>query len=903
MNPIADEMNELMHYGVKRRSGRYPWGSGENPYQRSADFLARYEDLEKTGKSQKEIADEMGISTTDIRVMLSYAKHERRNLQAARARSLKEDGLNPTQIAKEMGFNNESSVRALLNENTQERRSQADNAAKTLAEELKQKGFLDVGKGAEATLGISANKLEEALLILQMEGYEVYGLQVPQSTNPRQKTTLKVLCPPETKYRDAWANIDNVKQLGEFHSDDGGKTFKQRKYPASIDSKRVDIVYAEDGGKEKDGLIEIRRGVEDLNLGNSHYAQVRILVDGDHYLKGMAVYSDDLPDGVDVRFNTSKSKELPMMKVLKSIKENPDNPFGAYIPANGQSTYIGEDGKEHLSAINKIKWEGDWDDMDRNLSSQFLSKQPIQLINRQLNLTYADYASRYDEIMSLNNPTIKRQLLEDLADTCDGAVVHLKAAALPRQKTQVLIPINSMKDDEVYAPNFRDGEQVVLIRYPHGGTFEIPLLTVNNRSKAAKKVLPPDVVDAVGINAHVAERLSGADFDGDQVVVIPVNYNVRVSSTRPLEDLKDFDPKEQYAIPEGDTKTKRMTSDETQKQMGVVSNLITDMTLKGATESELARAVRHSMVVIDAEKHGLDYKRSEKDNGIAELKQKYQMRVTEDGEIKYGGASTLLSRRKQDVRIPERRGSGHINPETGIREYKESGRTYIDKKTGKEVPATTTVKLLSITDDVRTLSSGTPQEDAYADYANRMKALAAQCRKDTYTVGRLQYSPQAAKTYADEVASLNEKFAKAEMNAPLERQANIIANSKIKLAKQANPSMDKKEEKKLRQTFIEDARRYVGSSSRKETAITITDREWNAIQAGAISDTRLKSILKYVDITDLQKRAMPRSTGVLSDAQIAHIKAMSNSGYTNQEIADALGVSTSAVFEHTRKEK
>lgn len=62
-------------------------------------------------------------------------------------------------------------------------------------------------------------------------------------------------------------------------------------------------------GVEKDGTVEIRRGVKDLDLGESHYAQVRILVDNDKYIKGMAFYSDDLPDGVDVVFNTNKTPD------------------------------------------------------------------------------------------------------------------------------------------------------------------------------------------------------------------------------------------------------------------------------------------------------------------------------------------------------------------------------------------------------------------------------------------------------------------------------------------------------------------------------------------------------------------------------------------------------------------
>ena len=901
--PETEDKSEISQYGVKRRSGRYPWGSGDNPYQRTKDFIARIDEFKKNGLSEKEIAEQFGMSTGELRVAERYARHERKNYLAETARSLREDGLNPSEIARKMGYANESSVRALLNENTQSRRDQATLAASKLAEELKTKGYLDVGKGAEHSLGISEGKLEEALLILRMQGYEIYGVQTPQTTNPRQKTTVKVLCPPETTEREAWQHANDIQSVGEFHSDDGGKTFRQRQYPSSIDSSRVTINYADTGtGKEKDGLIEIRPGKEDLNLGQSHYAQVRILVDGTHYLKGMAVYNPDLPEGIDVRFNTSKTSDIPFNKVLKAVKTDQDNPFGAYIPADGQSTYIGKDGKEHLNAINKLKWEGDWEDMNKNLSSQFLSKQKKELIEKQLNLKYDDYDARFDEIMSLNNPTIKRKLLEDMADTCDGAAIHLKAAALPRQRTQVLIPIPEMKDNEVYAPNFRDGETVVLIRYPHGGTFEIPKLVVNNKNQAAQKILPKDSKDAIGINASVAQKLSGADFDGDQVVVIPTNYNVRITTRDSLEGLKTFDAHTEYAIPEGDTKTKRMSKDETQKQMGIISNLITDMTLKGATDQELTRAVKHSMVVIDAEKHGLDYKRSEKENGIDELKNKYQRRIMPDGTEHVGGASTLLSRRKQSMYVPERKGSGRINPETGKVEYKESGRKYYDKD-GNLVEAKTKVKILSQIDDVRELSSGTPQEEAYADYANKMKALADKCRLTTFEVGRLEYHPQAAKTYKEEVNSLKEKLEEAEKNAPIERQAIRIANSRVEAQIQANPELinDKKTQKKIRQTAIEDARASLGATSRKATAITITDREWEAIQAGAISDNRLKTMLKYVNMDDLYKRAMPRATTKLSDAQQAKINAMLLSGYTNQEVADAMGISVSTVYEYNNR--
>lgn len=892
-------LDELMHYGVKRRSGRYPWGSGENPYQHSGDFLARVNELKGQGLSEKDICKVLGMTTTDYRMQVRVANHERRALEADRARSLRDDGLSLNEIAKEMGYTNDSSIRSLLNESTAASKNRARATADILKQELEEKGILDVGAGVERELGVSQQTLKEALFILETEGYAHFGVGVGQVTNKGKQTTYELIAksdkPVNELQRDIYTNPGIIKSVSNYHSIDGGKTYNKLSYPASIDSKRVAIRYGDEGGTAKDGVIEIRRGTEDLDLGNSRYAQVRILVDGTHYLKGMAMYADDLPDGVDIMFNTNKKSGTDKMKVLKQITDDPDNPFGAAIKANGQSTYIGKDGKEHLSAINKLKEEGNWDEMSKTLSSQFLSKQPMQLIKKQLDLTYKDYDSEFDEIMSLSNPTIKKKLLMDFADTCDGAAVHLKAAALPRQSTKVILPITSLKDNEVYAPSYKDGEQIALVRYPHGGTFEIPVLKVNNKNKTAINVLGKDIQDAIGINPHVAERLSGADFDGDFVIAIPTNGRVRIKSTPALKDLEGFDPKVEYST-EGKTGVVLMKESQKQKQMGVVSNLITDMTLKGASESELARAVKHSMVVIDAVKHKLDYKQSEKDNGIAELKEKYQGYTAEDGRT-VGGASTLLSRRKQTVAVPERQGSGIIDPDTGKVSYKETGRTYIDKKTGKTVKATTNVSLILNTDDVRTLSSGTAQEDAYADFANKMKALANEARKAYRTTGNLKRSSTAALTYQNEVASLNAKLNDAAKNAPRERQAQAVANSVVKAKVQANPDMTKDEIKKASQIALNDARVSVGASG-KETRIKITDKEWEAIQAGAISDNKLSQILRYSDVDELRKRATPKTTTQLSMAKINKIKAMKATGYTIAEIAESLGISTSAVSKY-----
>lgn len=904
MNSVAEDI--LMHYGVKRRSGRYPWGSGDNPYQHSGDFLSRIEELQKAGKTEKEIAAEIGLTTTELRLQKRLASHERRQLEADRARSLRADGKSLNEIAAIMGYANDSSIRALLNADTAANKNKARTAADILKAEIKKKGMLDVGAGVERELGISRQKMEEALRILELEGYNVYGVGIPQVTNPGKQTNTPVLCKPDISYKDVYQNMGEIQSVGDYHSDDGGSTFTKLEYPVSIDSGRVSIRYGDQGGSSKDGVIELRRAVADLDLGNSHYAQVRILVDGTHYLKGMAMYSDDIPDGADIIFNTNKKSGTDKADVFKKIKDDPDNPFGAAIKANGQSYYIDPDGNKKLSAINKLKEEGDWDSMSRNLSSQFLSKQPLALIRKQLNLTYNDHVVEYDEICSLTNPTIKKKLLLDFANECDSATVHLKAAALPRQKTQVILPITSLSEHEIYAPNYKNGEQLALVRFPHGGTFEIPVLTVNNKNPSARNILGDNITDAVGINAKVAERLSGADFDGDQVVAIPVNNKVRIKSTPALRGLDGFDPKTQYTT-EGKTGVKLMTKDETQKQMGMVSNLITDMTLRGASESEIVRAVKHSMVVIDAEKHKLDYKQSEKDNGIAELKKKYQKRVDADGSVKEGGASTLLSRKKQDVRIPERQGSGRINekgrewydpskPEGSVI-YKESGRTYTDPRTGKTTQATTTVKLMSITDDARTLSSGTPQENAYADYANKMKALANQARKESRTTGRLEYSASAKATYQADVDSLNAKLNVASMNAPRERRAQALAGSVVRAKKQANPDMDKKEVKKASQIAIVNARVAVGASG-KDTRIVITPNEWKAIQAGAVTDSKLSQILRYADSDAVRQMATPRATTTLSTAKVNKIQAMASSGYNNAEIAESMGISTSTVSKY-----
>ena len=922
MNPIAEEI--LMHYGIPRRSGRYPWGSGDDAYQHNIDFLGRIEDLKKQGwtETPENIKKEFGLSTTQYRSEKAIANNQRRMLEVARAKSLKEDGLGYTEIGRKMGIN-ESTVRSLLNERSEVKMNQAKQTADFLKKQIDEKGMIDVGAGVERELNVSREKLNQALKLLEEEGYPTYGGRVDQATNPGKKTTIKVVCPPGTEHKEIY-NYEKVKTINEYVSHDNGQTFDKYVYPKSIDSKRVKILLADevgpDGttGVQKDGLIQIRRGVEDLSLGNSRYAQVRILVDGDKYLKGMAVYSDNLPDGVDVLFNSNKSS---VEKGFKKIKDDPDNPFGALIKPGGQSYYIDKDGNRQLSAINKTRETNDWEDWSDTLPSQFLSKQSLNMAKKQLNLAAADKMAEFDEINSLTNPTVKKYLLSSFAEDCDSAAVHLKAAALPGQKYHVIIPIPSMKDDEVYAPRYENGTKLALIRYPHGGTFEIPIVTVNNKQAEAKKLLGSDISDAVGINAKVAGRLSGADFDGDTVMCIPTHDKagkVKIASTPPLKGLEGFDPSAAYPERPGMKVMKN-----TQTEMGKISNLITDMTLQGASQDELAAAVRHSMVVIDAEKHRLDYKQSELDNNISALKKKYQVKVSEDGKVRYGGASTLLSRAKGEVSVLKRQGTPQINmkgkpwydpnkPE-GALIYKNSDDVEytvknINKKTGE---VTTKTKYrhqqstkMAETDDAYNLISeaNTPMERAYADYANKMKSLANQARKEMMSTGKIKYSSQAKATYQEEVDSLMSKLNIALLNAPRERQAQLLANAEVNRKKEANPDMKPGDIKKAGQRALSKYRGELGSIARRDRSIKVTDREWEAIQAGAISENTLLKILANTDSDSLRQKATPRATTKLSTAKINRIKALQSSNYTVAEIASKLGVSSSTVSQYIKGE-
>jgi len=917
------------HEGSQPHSGRYKYGSGENPMQgipkSQGEWLsdtAKRIRKENPNITAAELARALGFkSQNQMRIAISASDAQRNMYRERAAIKLKNKGYSKSAIARELGVSI-TVVTKLLEPNETSRHKVILNTADVIRDSIAKQGAVDTGPFVNMHMGVSESDFRSALKILEDEGYKRWYFHVEQLGTRGNETTVTVLADPK---QVSWKEINSDPQkIGTIveYSTDCGKTYYSPQKPVDVSSKRVSVCYAEDGGKDKDGVIELRRGVDDLSLGGSNYAQVRISVDGTHYLKGMAVYSDDLPPGVDIRYNTSKTKDVPMMSddkdntVLKPMKKSivdgeevisPTNPFGATIY---QKQYVDKDGKPHQSAINFVNEEGAWGDgWSSSLSSQFLSKQTRSLAKDQLKKAYDQRKAEFDDIMSMTNPVVKEYLLEKFADECDGAAVHLKAAAMPRQAWHAILPLSSTKENEIFAPNYNDGETVVLIRYPHAGRFEIPELTVNNKNEEGRRVIGQNARDAVGIHPRVAEQLSGADFDGDTVLVIP-NNDGKIKVHEALKGLENFDHKVQFRAYDGMTRVGEGDGFNKQRQMGMISNLITDMTILGADYSKIERAVKHSMVIIDAEKHNLDWRASEKEFRIQELRDEFQ-----NG----GGASTLISRAKNEKRVDDRRAGVWItdpitgkkkkqlvNPETGDKEYeptekKKKKKTKVDGvdtwvETDKPVQTTSTQ--MAEAKDAFELSSGSPMETVYANHANSLKDLARKSRLEALSV---EYHPVTTKAlkarYSDELESLEKKLNVALMNAPLERRAQAIGNSLFRQERDANPGMSASDAKKAKARALAAARAQVGAGKKKigSPDLPITDREWEAIQSGAVSKDFLRKILSNSDIDVIKSLSRPKPQSTISSSDKNRVRSLRSNGATNAEIAQALGISVSSV--------
>lgn len=1049
----------IMHDGVAhdenppgRGSGRYAFGSGNRPHQHDWDIYSRIEKLRAANPnaSDTELAYLMGIYKTDKDG--NYILDENGNKQgnSTKFRAIKQiaannkkldqfeelayydNQINPntgkhytdTQIAEKMGLPSESSVRSMRNTMMNGKTNKTNEVADILRKEAEEKGYLDVGSDVALYLGTASGSLNTALEMLKEEGYEVKTISIKQISNPQQNTNIRVLCPPGSENDNPiWKHPQDIKMITTLgdHDNDISDALTNRGLgdPPRVKLNRIDIRYDEDGGTERDGLIQIRAvrdengnlvaASPDLSLGNARYGQIRIAVEGDRYIKGMAVYDENLPEGTDILVNSNKSREGGVDKALKKLQTNKDgtlatNIFGSTVVQTimrdkDGNPILDKNGKQIPSAINFVGTndadmhvEGRWGKWSKNLSAQFLSKQSLALVKAQLKQQSDIMESQLKDINSLNNPTVKRNMLIDFADQADAAAVDMKAAPIPGQKTRVLIPVPSLKDNECYAPGLPNGTTVALVRFPHAGRWEIPILQVNNNNKEAKSILG-DSGDAIAINHHNHGVLSGADSDGDTVVVIPMTRKNSSGEFEKIVDIRNMPPLNGYLVNQDGSKTTIKLSDfdptgaystsnprfssmkdkdgnptyayfkntrAKGKEMGKTTNLIMDMQLKGCSDpNELARVDMYSMVVIDAQKHKLNYKQAYKDFGIEELKQKYQMKPSG----RAGGAATLLTRAASPATIPLRGmwRDTDIDPNTGEKIYREpthtterkavspekvlapAGYIYVDsagkphkskylrEKDGSYTEATYdgkvvrnkdgsysydkgsgktkwTYETVNRTEDIPKLTKAymdgkdatallsdgdrsSEIEKTYAVYANHMHSLANQARKQSLTVQPIKYNSAAAKEYFTEVKELREALNTAKMNAPRERQAQILASSSYNARVQGLTDLDSDDRRKIRGQELDQARKICGAN---KTRVKFTERQWEAINKGAVPPSILSDLLKNADKENYMSLALPKQNSI-SDAKKQRIQQLFDKGWSYEEIAESVGVSTSSV--------
>lgn len=899
-----DAHDELIHYGTPRHSGRYPWGThgwgggGNTQDPRNMTFMDFVDHVMKDGGlTQKEVADGFGITIAQLRAKKSVEISAKKQADIGQVQRLKDKGNSIAAISRRTGLP-DSTVRSYLKPGASDRANILNKTSDMLKSRVDSEKIVDIGSGVEAQLGISSTKLSASVKILEEKGYAVHTVKVPLF-GTKHETSNKVLTPPGTTWADANRMKYDIKPATSF-SGDGGRSYAKIHNPIAISPSRVAIKYKEDGGGQADGLLYVRPGVSDVSIGENRYAQVRVQVGPHHFLKGMAMYNDNLPKGTDIVFHTNKKNTGNKVDALKKLSDDPGLPFESIV--RQIIAHPGTKDEHVTSAMNIVAYspnaskgneEGGLTTWSNALSAQFLSKQSPVLAKTQLAKTYDRNQKKLEEIKALTNPTIKKKLLNTFADSANSAAVDLEAAALStRQAWHFILPLNSLKPHEVYAPRFNNGERVALVRYPHGGTFEIPELTVNNKHPEGRKLLG-DVPDAVGIHHSVAQRLSGADFDGDTVIVIP-NNNKKVKHTAALEALKGFDPQAAYPHYPG------MVNIGARKQplMGDISNLITDMTIRGAAPSEIARAIKHSMVIIDAEKHNLNYKQSYIDNGIAQLKREYQGGASR-------GASTLISRAGSQEHVLQRtarssKEGGPVDLATGRKVFTPTNRNYRSGKPIRE-RSKKLAEVYTRGGSAHELVSAarTPMERLYADHADSLNALGNSARLQALKTPSLKYSPSANKVYAGEVKSLKSKLSLAIQNRPLERQASVIAGATVKAKRQANPNLDGNTLKKVQYTELENARRRLGAN-KKQSQVQITPNEWNAIQSGAISNHMLEQILTNTDMEQLRKYATPHHVHVLTSSKSNRAKAMLSSGYTRAEVAKFFGVSLTTLDTATK---
>lgn len=199
--------------------------------------------------------------------------------------------------------------------------------------------------------------------------------------------------------------------------------------------------------------------------------------------------------------------------------------------------------------------------------------------------------------------------------------------------------------------------------------------------------------------------------------------------------------------------------------------------------------------------------------------------------------------------------------------------------------------------DAKTLVSPShfDMENIYADFANSMKALANNARIEMINTPNLQQNKKAKEIYAKEVASLDRKLKEAKINSIKEREAKRKTASYMNEKKEVNPDLKGEDLRKLTQRTLDKYRQEVGAIPKRKRDIKLEEREWQAIQAGAISENKLKQILNNSDPDVLRDKAMPRTTKGFTSSQLSIIKRLDANGFTLQEIANKFHVSTSTI--------
>ena len=400
------------------------------------------------------------------------------------------------------------------------------------------------------------------------------------------------------------------------------------------------------------------------------------------------------------------------------------------------------------------------------------------------------------------------------------------------------------------------------------------------------------------------------------------------------------------------------------QKMGETTNLIMDMTLAGAPMEQVIKVVKHSMVVIDANKHRLDWKQSEKDNDIIAIKKEWQGTAS-NGAPK--GASTIITKAKSEAHPNKRREITRVSDmtpeekqifESGRKVYRsidkelankiktlspeeytpliskklgisesnvknyigdrvriknpdkmtpeekkifESGRKVYRQVTPK--PRQEKVPKMYLADDAMELVKNPldAKEVAYANYANALKDMANAARKESRSIKPNKVDPVAKGVYKEEVDTLLANLRIAKSNAPKERKAQRLANKIVNEKIKSNPALEDDSEHLTREKgrALISARAAVGAH---KDPIYITDKQWKAIQANALSTNVVTEIFMNSDTDRFRELATPRTQKSLNTSQIALLKAMFNTGmYTNKEIADKFGVSTSMLYEYLKK--